>query len=226
MWRLRKTGTGKEYAAADLRTLQYWCRDGKVLGDDLVRSDEDADWRPAGQVFDLAGHLRRVRQPAPTMRSTSARGDAAARGRARADTGDIEPDLTSMMDMAFILVILLIVISTPAFNRALPPVKLPEAGTIGPVQQAEDVTVSVDDQENITIAGLPGEPKAARPVGIAELERQLGKHKAIFATGRAKLVLRGDRSIVYGTIVRVMDTVMKVGIRDISMAVDPPTRDR
>jgi len=161
MWKVRKADTGKVYAAEDLKALQTWCRDGRVLEDDFVRSDEDADWQLASRVFDLAAHFRRPGGGAVAAAAAGAAAQGGGRARASqrnvsaraAASEDVDPDLTSMMDMAFILVILLMVISTPAFQNSLP-VNLPGSEGSGKIE-SRDLTVAVTKDGEIRIAGDP-----------------------------------------------------------------------
>ena len=227
MWKVRKADTGKVYAAEDLRSLQTWCRDGRVLEDDFVRSDEDVDWQLASRVFDLAAHFRR---PGGAVATAGAAAGAAVQGGGRgrasqrnvsaraAASEDVDPDLTSMMDMAFILVILLMVISTPAFQNSLP-VNLPGSEGSGKIE-SRDLTVAVTKDGEIRIAG---ETESVALEGLAKaLTDRLGDRiQTEFQAGQTKLVLSADEELKHGMVIAVYDQIAKAGITNISVSTKP-----
>lgn len=227
MWKVRKQDTGKVYAAPDLRTLQGWCRDGRIVEADAVSSDDDPTWRQAGSVFDLAAHFRSLhvraeagdqerREPnAPRLRPRGSirRTRAAAAGAAAAaDADNIDMDLTSMMDMAFILVVLLMVISSPAFQHGMP-VNVPEASQAGKVEKTDvEVTVAKDGQIAVNEKKLSG---------VADLPEELKARIPDIKSGQAKLILNADGDVSHRRVIEVMDTIRSCGIRDISVATKP-----
>ena len=233
MWKIRKADTGKVYATPDLRSLQGWCRDGRVVEPDMVSSDEDPTWRPAGSVFDLAAHFQSVHQGRTTAAAAAvpvvevAAGPTAGAARAArrpgrrparrprgdSDADSIDPDLTSMMDMAFILVILLMVISTPAFQHGMP-VNVPESKTTGKID-ATDVQVTIDKDGNIAV-------NEKRLHDASELKEELESRITDIKSGQAKLILRADAEVTHGRVVEVMDVIRgDCQIKDISIATKP-----
>ena len=224
MWKLRKAQTGKVYAAKDLQTLQSWCRDGRAREEDSVRSDEDTEWRQASHVFELAaffaGPMGRTREQRATASGRGAPAAGKVTGlltRAPGGSGEeeINLDLTSMMDMTFILLIFLMVVATPAFQQGLP-LNLPEAGTSGKIEKT-DVTVSIGEEGQIQVDG--------KDVTIESLPEEMRSKKRAIDTGEVgSLILRADGSVKHERVVEVMDIIVMAGINKISVATKPKSK--
>ena len=208
-WKVRKTDTGKVYLAKDLHTLQTWCRAGRILEDDSVREDADIDWRKASHIFELAAHLRRSTAPP----SVVARKTALMPSRDSGEKEEIGLDLTSMMDMTFILLIFLLIIATPAFQHGMA-VNLPESRAAGRIEKADVVVgISADgtvylDKDAILLNDLENR--------LRELSRQ---------PSFGKLILRADGSVQHSNVVEVMDVINTSGITNITIATRPKQQD-
>ena len=225
MWHIQKAGTNTTYTAPDLQTLQIWCREGRVTEQDHVRQDPDPNWVTAGSVFELtaffARPLSQMGQRHPTSaapRGAPAAAAAAARGSGgglvkrsgQADGDNLDLDLTSMMDMTFILLIFLMVISTPAFQHGLP-VNLPQSDAGGKIEKT-DVTVSISKAGEISVDDQ-------RAASIAELESMLKVKRRDPTFG--KLILRADGEVTHQKVVDVMGAIKTSGISDVSIATKP-----
>jgi len=218
MWKVRKADTGRIYAARDLGTLQSWCRDGRVKEEDSVRSDQDADWRLASRVFDLAAHF-----PRPVIKARSiATGErkrpsgiigSLVRAAGAGDSGELDIDLTSVMDMSFILLIFLMVVATPAFQHGMP-LNLPQASTPGRIKPTK-LTVSISKEGKVAV-------ESEKLESLDQLREKLKGYLPDITSGKIeKVLLRADGSVQHQTVVDVMDVMATVGIKDISIATRP-----
>lgn len=213
-WRLRKADDKKTYVAKDLRTLQAWCRAGRAREEDEVQQQGETEWHKASHVFDLAAHFPSSGSPPPLASG----GGATSRslmtaGPVGGSRGEISLDLTSMMDMTFILLIFLMVIATPAFQHGMA-VDLPQASAAGKIEKT-DVVVSVSREGAIHVD--------KKTVTLQELEGALKEYASQPSFG--KLILRADGSVQHARVVEVMDVISTAGIRNIAIATRPKQHD-
>ena len=235
MWHIQKADSGAAYTAPDLQTLQIWCREGRVTEQDYVRQDPDPNWVTAASVFELAaffarplsqmGRPRATAAPtaaavaaAPAAAPVAAAGGGASlfRRSAQADGDSLDLDLTSMMDMTFILLIFLMVISTPAFQHGMK-VSLPEAQTGKPFTEKIDVTVSLSSDGEISVDGqrLAGDWSGKR----TQLTAALKARRAAPSFG--KLILHADSEVSHQKVIDVLDAIRSAQIEDVAFGTKP-----
>lgn len=116
-------------------------------------------------------------------------------------------DLTSMVDVVFLLVIFFMVSTTFITVETGLPVDLPDAQTS--VAEPTDLpTVTIDKDLNIFFAG-----EAVTEDTLASIVQQ-----ELAASGYTTVVLRADRSVPHGTAVMVMDLIKQAGAKRIAIA--------
>ncbi len=208
IWRVRKADTGKVYVAKDLHTLQAWCRVGRVLAEDYVQEESDRYWRKASHIFELAEHIERPTSGPPLL-AIRTRSSGLTPSRVSGENDEVSLDLTSMMDMTFILLIFLLIIAPPAFQHGFA-VDLPQSAAAGKIEKT-DVVVSLSsdgqvfvDKELVSLTNLEGI--------LAEQAKQ---------PGFGKLILRADGSVQHKVVVSVMDTINAAGISNITIGTRP-----
>ena len=207
-WKARKADTGKVYVAEDLRTLQAWCRTGRVLADDSVQEDSDSDWRNVSHIFELAAHIKSL-TAGPPLLALKTRSSVLTPSRVSGERDEVTLDLTSMMDMTFILLIFLLIIATPAFQHGMA-VDLPQSAAAGKIEKT-DVVVSLSSDGGVFVD--------KEPVSLTDLEIRLGELAKQPSFG--KLILRADGSVQHQVVVSVMDTINTAGISNITIATRP-----
>ena len=208
IWKVRKADTGKVYVANDLHTLQAWCRAGRVLGDDNVQEESDHDWRKVSHIFELAAHIKGPTAKPPLL-AAKTRSSVLTPSRGSEEKDEATLDLTSMMDMTFILLIFLLIIATPAFQHGMA-VDLPQSAAAGKIEKT-DVVVSLAPDGQVFLD--------KEPVSDEDLEaklRELAKQPSF-----GKLILRADGSAQHKVVVSVMDIINTSGISNITIATRP-----
>ena len=208
MWKVRKVDSTTTYSARDLKTLQAWCRSGRIRETDQVKPEGEQRWRRADTLFELAGHFVRSGSPPVLAGGAAAEADMLASTRPT-DQEDIQLDLTSVMDMSFLLLIFLTLVATPAFQRGLA-VDLPASRTAGPVTKT-NLVVSLDAQGRIYLDQTQ--------VSTEELSRQL--REAAQRPDFGTLVLRADGEVRHAAVVAVLDVISSAGIEKVSIATRP-----
>lgn len=122
---------------------------------------------------------------------------------------DYSLQLTSLIDVVFLLLIFFMVsTSFVDFTRRLD-IQLPESESGAEVVEKKSFLVEVGVEKRISLNG--------DPVALEALE---GRLKAGVEGGEFKrsLMLKADRRLDYGYVVRVMGLVSRAGVRDISLA--------
>lgn len=112
-----------------------------------------------------------------------------------------------------VLVLLIIFMVTTVFSRdSAMKLDLPEGSRADHAQQAPtEITVSVDAKEKVTVNG--------QPTTIKELNARI---KSLTSPKRKSiLVLRGDRRVLYGTIMPVLDEISRSGV-ELTLALQAP----
>lgn len=127
-------------------------------------------------------------------------------------SNDAEVDLTPLIDIIFILLIFfLLTASFEETNEQSVEVDLPESSAQGDVEVAEELTVfiqadgtvSLTEGENFLDSKLPIEALAER----LKILRGQSNGRPIF--------IRGDESVRYGEVVRVLDACREAGFRKV-----------
>jgi biopolymer transport protein ExbD len=90
---------------------------------------------------------------------------------------------------------------------------LPKGSSVHPVQPPTEVTVNVDQSDNITVNG--------HPTDVTHLQATIKEFESTDPDRKTLLVLRGDKSVVYGKIIPVLDEIGQTGL-EMTLAVKNP----
>lgn len=106
-----------------------------------------------------------------------------------------EISLTPLIDTALTLLVIFM-ITTPMLHNGLK-IDLPKSHINENAKKTDDITVFIDDRENIYI----NEEKVAAAQLVDHLQKKLGvkKHQTV--------VVNGDKAISYGALVKVVDMI-------------------
>ncbi len=117
--------------------------------------------------------------------------------------------LTSLIDVIFLLLIFFMLTTTFAdFTRRLD-IELPEARAATTKEKQLKYTIELDEKGHIALNG--------EIVTLAVLDTTLHRDAA---AGKVKgAVLRADRSVTHGNVVRVLGIVRDAGIEEVGIAV-------
>lgn len=124
-----------------------------------------------------------------------------------------EINVVPLVDVVLVLLVIFMV-TAPMLHRGLD-VKLP-LSTSNTIKAEERVVVTVERDQNIYID--------KERVGAAQLEgklRALKRHNP-----EVGVYLRADRTVPYGSVVQVMDSVKRAGIEKMGMVTDAPGEER
>ncbi len=122
---------------------------------------------------------------------------------------DYSLQLTSLIDVVFLLLIFFMVsTSFVDFTRRMD-IQLPNSKQSMEVERVESFLLEVGVEKRLTLNG--------KDVTIEELERRLDEAKR--KPGRRILIIKADKRLDYGFVVRIMGISFAAGIRDISVAV-------
>jgi len=150
------------------------------------------------------------------MAMGGAGGAGGRRGRrARAKRGPIaDMNMTPFIDVMLVLLIIFMV-AAPMMTVGVP-VDLPETRAKAMEGQTQPVTVSVDGQGHIFIQDAE-----------LKLDELVPKLQAIAKNGvEERILVRGDRTTDYGTILRVMGRLNDAGFKKIGLVSLPETASR
>lgn len=115
-------------------------------------------------------------------------------------------NITPMLDLAYVLLIIFIVMTTASVQGAK--VDLPSASSTVSLAQPKTAVISV--------ASDGGTFLNAVPVSMAELSQQLRSMKAI--TPDLPVVIKGDRVVQYQRVMSVLDLCSQIGIGSVGLA--------
>ena len=121
-------------------------------------------------------------------------------------------NITSLIDVVFLLLIFFMVSTTFAEHPGIK-LELPTAGTAEPTK-LEPLTLAIDKNGRMFLNDVPIKESALR----TRLEAAAGKPDTT-------LVLRADKNVPYGYVVRAMDITRQSGIRHIISHTDVPKPD-
>jgi biopolymer transport protein ExbD len=121
-----------------------------------------------------------------------------------------EINITPMLDLAYVLLIIFIIMTTAAVQGIK--VALPTASASQSLNQPKTKVISVQDDGSISLDAVP--------VSMDELQSQL--QSAIASDPQTPVILRGDRVVQYDRIMQVLDLCSKVGVAQLGMASTRP----
>lgn len=133
------------------------------------------------------------------------------RGRPKR-SADAELDLTSLIDVIFILLIFFLV--TASFTQTQDqsvPVDLPEGSSGGDIQAQEELTIFIEANGTVTLRVQ--DEVIDSGVEAKDLNARLRTvHQEI---GTRPVFLRGDEMVRYGEVVRVLDACRDAGFKQV-----------
>jgi biopolymer transport protein ExbD len=127
---------------------------------------------------------------------------------------DPRPELTSLVDIVFILVIFLTVTTTFATSGGIN-VNLPQASSERPVEKADKLFVVINREG---VAFIEGEKMTTEQ--LAERFRQFSK-----TSPDAVVVLQADKMTLHGRVVEVMDLAQLAGLKRLAIAAEQKTEE-
>ena len=121
-----------------------------------------------------------------------------------------EINITPMLDLAYVLLIIFIIMTTAAVQGIK--VDLPTASATQSLSQAKTKVISVQDDGTVSLDAVP--------VSMDELKSQLAT--AIANDPQTPVILRGDRIVQYDRVMQVLDLCSKVGVSSLGLASTRP----
>lgn len=121
-------------------------------------------------------------------------------------------DLTSMIDVLFVLLLFFMVTTTFAETSSID-VSLPTASAKSTTISKKNLAVSLTQDGKIFLIENGGNPQ---PFDMAGLKDELARMKQSGA--ELSLVLRADKKVDHGTVVSVLDDAKQAGIDKIAIA--------
>ncbi|WP_165186540.1 ExbD/TolR family protein [Caulobacter soli] len=116
-----------------------------------------------------------------------------------------EINITPMLDLAYVLLIIFIIMTTAAVQGIK--VNVPKASSSVSLAKPTTKAITVDSSGQVYLDTYP--------VTIDELESQLRSFKAV--TPDFPVVIKGDRVSQYGRIMEVLDACGRVGITQLGL---------
>jgi biopolymer transport protein ExbD len=117
-----------------------------------------------------------------------------------------EINITPMLDLAYVLLVIFIIMTTAAVQGAK--VDLPTGSSTQNLSAPKTKLISVSSEGQIFLDAIP--------VSLGELETRLRDAKAI--TPNLPVVIKGDRVVQYQKVTSVLDLCSKVGISSVGLA--------
>jgi biopolymer transport protein ExbD len=122
-------------------------------------------------------------------------------------------NVTPLVDVTLVLLIVFMVTAKIIVSQGMP-MDLPKAASGEEVQNVFSVELTVDGKTRVDSMAVPSDDS------ISELARQAkAKNKDIRA------VLRVDKKVEHGRVIRVMDLLKQAGVAKLAFAVTPARRD-
>ena len=122
-------------------------------------------------------------------------------------------NVTPLVDVTLVLLIVFMVTAKIIVSQGMP-MDLPRAASGEEVQNVFSVELTVDGKTRVDSLAVPSDDS------VAELARQAkAKNKDIRA------VLRVDKKVEHGRVIRVMDLLKQAGVAKLAFAVTPTRRD-
>jgi biopolymer transport protein ExbD len=118
-------------------------------------------------------------------------------------------NVTPMVDLYLVLLLIFIIMTTAGVQGVK--VNLPKSGAPSKVEGPKMQAITVDNSGNIKLN--------AEPTSLGDLEGKLTAIKA--KTPDSPIVLRGDTTSPYQTIMDVLDVIGRAGFSNINLATKP-----
>ena len=115
--------------------------------------------------------------------------------------------MTPMIDVVFLLLIFFMVTYTQS-DRNAQTVSLPRSSTSSSVEISKILTVALKKDGSIFVK----DKKLSKQQFAAELKKYMKD------TGLKQIILRGDESVPYGSLMEIMDIAKESGIEKISLS--------
>ncbi len=115
-------------------------------------------------------------------------------------------NITPMLDLAYVLLVIFIIMTTASVQGAK--VDLPKGSATQSLAVPKTKVISISASGQVSLDAIP--------VSMAELERKLRDLKAI--TPDLPVVIKGDQTAQYGKVAAALDLCQKVGISSVGMA--------
>jgi len=121
-------------------------------------------------------------------------------------------NVTPLVDVTLVLLIVFMVTAKIIVSQGMP-MDLPKAASGEEVQNVFSVELTMDGHTRVDSVGVPSDDS------ISELAKQAkGKNKDIRA------VIRADKKVEHGRVIRVLDLLKQAGVSKIAFAVTPTSR--
>jgi len=122
-------------------------------------------------------------------------------------------NVTPLVDVTLVLLIVFMVTAKIIVSQGMP-MDLPKAASGEEVQNVFSVELTIDGKTRVDSQAVPSDD------AITELAKQAkAKNKDIRA------VIRADKKVEHGRVIRVLDLLKQSGVAKIAFAVTPATRD-
>jgi biopolymer transport protein ExbD len=130
------------------------------------------------------------------------------RRRRRSQNIDAIVNVTSLIDVTFILLIFFMITTTFAKpNKQLPMITLPQATNIEDQKNKADIEIQIDEKGNYYING-----QQLMSNDISSLSQALEQEKAKINKEDAYVSIKGDEKITYQSVVNVFDAIAKLNM--------------
>ncbi len=116
-----------------------------------------------------------------------------------------EINITPLTDI-FLVLLIIFMITSSAIIESGPKVSLPQAGVTS--NETRGVVVTVDQGENIFVDGKP----------TTREELAEGLRSAVAAAPVKRVVLQGDKDVILGDVVFVLDEARSAGAEEVAIA--------
>ena len=122
-------------------------------------------------------------------------------------------NVTPLVDVTLVLLIVFMVTAKIIVSQGMP-MDLPKAASGEEVQNVFSVELTMDGKTRVDSMAVPGDDS------ISELARQAkAKNKDVRA------VIRADKKVEHGRVIRVLDLLKQAGVAKIAFAVAPTARE-
>ena len=119
-------------------------------------------------------------------------------------------NITPMLDLAYVLLIIFIIMTTAAVQGVK--IDLPKASATQSLGQPKTKVIGIAEDGTISLDAVP--------MSMAELETQL--RNAVANDSKLPVILKGDRTTQYQKVMTVLDLCSRIGVSSIGLASDRP----